>query len=95
MNRIKNFSLFAILFSLIILIPLGFIFLYFKDFGNGFVRFDGDLLKAVYIVGKINKIIEKTNFKYKNLYKGTEQSVTLKFEYINNNFMSPELLNNI
>ena len=60
--------------------------LYFKDFGNGFVRFDGDLLKAVYIVGKINKIIEKTNFKYKNLYKGTEQSVTLKFEYINNNF---------
>ena len=61
--------------------------LYFKDFGNGFVRFDGDLLKAVYIVGKINKIIEKTNFKYKNLYKGTEQSVTLKFEYINNNFI--------
>ena len=54
--------------------------LYFKEFGNGFVRFDNDLLIAVYIIVKIGDITKKTNFNYKNLYKGNEKSAILKLQ---------------
>jgi hypothetical protein len=61
--------------------------LYFREKCNGFVRFDNNLLTSIYINGKINDITKKDDFEYKNLYKGTEKYVTLKFEYISNDFV--------